>query len=198
MQITSKTGTERNLAVELVLEDIPGGGVIEKDDFPSSCTGMKEGSPVAVGTDGIYHLFKTAKVAVAVATNDADIVVYNNHEFKVGDYLGNTVALATGAAVASGALITAIAPSGAGRDLITATWAGPAVAASGILTAVSGLGRSPLKHTLSGIATNTVNLEGNVQNTGCGIMVRGTVREKLMPYYVDTTLKALLPVIRFV
>ena len=49
MQVQSKTGTERNLAVEFILEDIAGGGVIEKDDFPTSSTGMKEGTLVGVG-----------------------------------------------------------------------------------------------------------------------------------------------------
>jgi hypothetical protein len=200
MQISSKTGTERNLAVELVLEDLPGGLTIEKDDFPTSCTGMKEGSPVGLGTDGVGHLFKTAMVVRAVSTNDANLMVYENHEFKVGDYLGNTVALTSTSAVASGAIITAITASGAGLNAITCAWAGPALAASAILVAVSGAGRSPMKYTLTGISTNTVDLEGGTanQNTGCGVVVRGRVQEKLMPYYVDSTLKALLPVIRFV
>jgi hypothetical protein len=198
MQISSKSGTERNLAVELILEDIPGGGVIEKDDFPTSSTGMKEGTPVGLASDGIYHPFKTAMVVNAASTNDNALVVYENHEFKVGDYVGNTVALTSTSAVASGAIITAISASGAGVNIITCAWAGPALAASAILTQVSGAGRSPMKYTLTGIATNTVDLEGNNKNTGCGIVVRGRVRERLMPYLVDSTLKNLLPLIRFV
>jgi hypothetical protein len=196
MQIFETEGTERNQVIELVLEDIAGGGVIEKSDFPTSSTGMKEGALLGVASDGIYHIIKTAMVVNALATNDTHMVVYNNHEFKVGDYIGNTVALATGAAVASGVAITAIAASGAGKDVITATWSGPAVAASGLITAVSGLGRAPFKYTPVAIATNPVDLAN--ENNGCGLLVRGRVRQNLMPYYVDTALKALFPLIRFV
>jgi len=35
-------------------------------------------------------------------------------------------------------------------------------------------------------------------NNGCGLLVRGRVNESLLPYAVDTTIKALLPLIRFV
>ena len=196
MQIFSSTGTERTQAVELVLEDVPGGGVIEKDDFPTSSTGMKEGALVAKGSDGIYHLVKTAMVANAAATNANALVVYENHEFKVGDYIGNSVALAATSSVASGALITDISASGAGRNIITCTWAGPDIAASGILVAVSGLGRSPFKYTPDSIATNPVDLAN--QNNGCGLLVRGRVRQNLLPYHVDTAIKSLLPLVRFV
>jgi hypothetical protein len=37
-----------------------------------------------------------------------------------------------------------------------------------------------------------------VDNTGCGLVVRGRVRESLIPYPIDTAIKALLPLIRFV
>jgi hypothetical protein len=196
MQTFKETGTERNLAVELILEDIPGGGVIEKGDFPTSSTGMKEGALLGVASDGIYHLIKTAMVRDAASTNANALVVYNNHEFKVGDYVGNTAALTATSSVASGAIITAIAASGAGCDVITCTWAGPALAASGILTAVSGAGRAPMIYTPAGLSTNPVDLAN--ENNGCGIVVRGRVRERSMPYHVDATLKALLPLIRFV
>jgi len=196
MQIFETQGTERNQAVELILEDIPGGGVIEKDDFPTSSTGMKEGALVGVASDGIYHIVKTAKLANPIVTEANALVVYANHEFKVGDYIGNSVALATGAAVASGAIITAISASGAGYGIITCTWNGAALAASGLLVAVSGAGRSPFKYTPVAVATNPVDLAN--QNNGCGLLVRGRVRENLLPYYVDTAVKALLPLIRFV
>jgi hypothetical protein len=188
---TKKTDTERSLAVELILEDIAGGCVIEKDDIPTSSSGIKEGTIVGKASDGIYHIVKTAMVAVAAASNDADIVVYDNNEFKVGDYLGTS---ASGAA--SGAIITAIAASGAGRHLITCAWAGPAVAASGLLVQASGLGHSNFKYEPAGVLTNYV--ERDKQNTGGGVMVRGRVRQHLMPYHIDALLKSKLPLIRFV
>lgn len=196
MQIFSSTGTERNQAIELVLEDIPGGGVVEKDDFPTSSTGMKEGALLGVTSDEIYHLTKTAMVVNALATNATHMIVYENHEFKVGDFIGNTVALSATSAVASGVAITAIAASGAGCSVITATWPGPAVAASGLIIAVSGLGRSPILYSPVAIATNPVDLSND--NNGCGLLVRGRVRERSLPYHVDTAIKALFPLVRFV
>jgi hypothetical protein len=118
------------------------------------------------------------------------MIVYDNHEFVVGDFIG------IAAGTASGVAITAIAASGAGRSLITATWPGANVAASGIIVAVSGLGLSPIKYSPVAVATNPVDLDN--QNNGCGLLVRGTVRKNLQPYYTDSTLRALLPLIRFV
>ena len=191
MYVTTKqSDTERSLAVEDILEDVPGGGVVEKDDFPTSSSGMKEGALLGMDSNGIYHLTKTAMVANALSTNDTHMIVYNNHEFKKGDYIG------IAAGTASGVAITAIAASGTGRDLITATWPGADVAASGIIVAVSGLGLSPMKYSPDAIATNSFDLDK--ENTGCGLLVRGRVRENLLPYHVDTTLKALFPLVRFV
>jgi len=190
MQVTSTTDTERNLAVELILEDIPGGGVVENDDFPTSSSGMKAGALLGKASDGIYHLTKTAMVNVALSTDDSDVIVHNNHEFIVGDYL-TIPSLAS-----SGVIITAIAASGAGLDLITATWEGPDVAASGLLVAGSGIGACPMKYPPTVISSNSFSLDDD--NTGCGLMVRGRVVKSLQPYYTDATLRALFPLVRFV
>jgi hypothetical protein len=188
---TKKSDTERSLAVESILEDIAGGGVVEKDDLPTSSSGIKEGALMGVDSSGIWHVVKTAMLANAVATNDTAIVVYSNHEFKVGDYLGTTAS-----GVSSGVAITAIAASGAGKDAFTVTWLGPAVAASGIIVAASGLGHSNFKYVPTAISTNYIDKDD--ENTGCGLMVRGRVRQNLMPYHIDATLKTKLPLVRFV
>jgi hypothetical protein len=78
------------------------------------------------------------------------------------------------------------------------TWAGAAVAASGILVQASGLGASPYKYNPVGISTIPVDVSVPSGNQGCSIMVRGRVRQNSMPYYVDSTLKSYLPLIRFV
>lgn len=192
MYVTTKeTDNERSLAVEQILEDIPGGGVVEKDDIPTSSSGIKEGTLMGIDSSGIYHIVKTAMLANAAATNDTALVVYNNHEFKAGDFIGTT-----SSGVASGVAITSIAASGAGKDVLNVTWLGPAVAASGILVAASGLGHSNFKYVPIAISTNYV--ERDKENTGCGLMVRGRVRQNLMPYHIDGVLKSKLPLVRFV
>jgi hypothetical protein len=196
MQNFSSTDTERNLAVELILEDIPGGGVVEKDDFPTSSTGMKEGALLGVDSSGIYHLTKTAMVkdalAAAAVSGTSQFLIYNNHELKAGEYLQNT------GNTASGALIASIAASGTGFDVITLGALNVALAASGVLIqAATGTARAlGFLYTPVAIATNPVDLTND--NNGCGLMVRGRVRTENLPYFVDTTIKALLPLVRFV
>lgn len=52
------------------------------------------------------------------------------------------------------------------------------------------------KYTPVAVTMNTIDFE--FANTGSGLLVRGRVRESLMPFYVNTYLKGLLPLIRFV
>ena len=192
MQNFTSTDTERNMAIELILEDVPGGGVIARDDFPAAATELKAGALVAKGSDGIWHLVKTVKLVNAIVTGATTFLVYNNHGLKVGDYIGGSTS-----AGASGVQITAIAASGTGKDVITATWAGANVAASGVLVAASGLGLSPFVYTPTAITTNAVCLAAS-GNNGAGLLVRGRVRKSEMSSSVDSTITALLPLIRFV
>ncbi|HLD90557.1 MAG TPA: hypothetical protein VI911_06010 [Patescibacteria group bacterium] len=194
MQTFSSTDTERNLAVELILEDIPGGGVVEKDDFPTSATGMKEGALLGVDSDGIYHLTKTAMLANAlVASGFNHVVVYNNHEFKAGDLLGYSLG------TASGVRITSVVASGTGKDVLNlSSNLSIAIAASGLVieNATSGFNGGGFRYSPVAIATNPVDLTND--NNGCGLLVRGRVRTSQLPYFVDATIKALLPLVRFV
>lgn len=196
MQISSSTDTERNLAVELVLEDIPGGGVVEKDDFPTTDTEMQEGALLGVASDGIYHLTKTALLAAAAGSGATTYYVPNS-PFIVGDFIVDRAGAGTSRA------ITAIAASGSTAQVITVGTtinAAASLASGTLLIQASATGASgtavAFKYTPVAIATNPVDLTAD--NTGCGLLVRGRVRESLLPYPVDSTIKALLPLIRFV
>ncbi len=192
MQITSSSDTERNLAVELILEDIPGGGVVEKGDFPTTQTEMKEGALLGVAADGIYHVCKTAKAYALAASGATSVLVEKGHEFIAGEFVTNTANTATARAIST------ITASGAYYDTLALAGAlGVAVADDSVLihAAASGAAAGFL-YTPVAIATNPVDL--TAENTGCGLLVRGRVRESLLPYPVDSTIKALLPLIRFV
>jgi hypothetical protein len=52
------------------------------------------------------------------------------------------------------------------------------------------------KYTPKGISLNPIDL--TLANQAVGIMVCGTVDESMMPQYVDASVKALLPLIRFI
>jgi hypothetical protein len=194
MYVSSSSDTERTLAVELVLEDIPGGGVVEKDDFKTASTEMKEGALLGVDANGIYHLTKTAKVYEDTASGGTTIKVYQDHEFKAADVLGNTAKTMTTRDISS------IAASGTDYDTITLDDTNTlALIAGDILIEVETpdlTTTASFKYSPVAVATNPVDLSAD--NTGCGLLVRGRVRESLLPYYVDSTLKALLPLVRFV
>ena len=194
MYVSSSTGTERTLAVELVLEDIPGGGVVEKDDFKTASTEMKEGALLGKDSNGIYHLTKTAKVYENTASGGTTIKVYQDHEFVAADIIGNTALTMTSRHISS------IVASGTDYDTITIDNTNTlALTAGDILIQVDtadAKSTAAYKYSPVAVATNPVDLTAD--NTGCGLMVRGRVNESLLPYYVDSTLKALLPLVRFV
>ncbi len=193
MYTSSSSDTERTLAVELVLEDIPGGGVVEKDDFATTATEMPEGALLGVAADGIYHVVKTVKLAAAAASGATSFVIDKSDLLKVGDILTDTAKTVTAQPV------TAIAASGTLQQTVTIGAAfGVALADNAVLiaAAASGASGSDFKYSPVAVAKNAVDLTAN--NTGCGLVVRGRVREALMPYPVDATIEALLPLIRFV
>ena len=184
--------------VQLILEDVPGGGVVAKSDFKTSSTVLKEGALLSADNNGIYHLTKTAKVWANAASGDTSLKIYKEHEFLAGNILINTAK--TGV---SRNILAIDQESSYSYDELTL--AGPlnvALSTGAIVVEVSASGVSGPNVTLKyppttvGISDNPVDLLK--ANTGCGLLIRGRVNEELMPYPVDDTLKVLLPLIRFV
>ena len=193
MYTTSSSDTERNLAVELVLEDIPGGGVVKKSDFPTAQTQMLEGALLGKDSAGIYRIFKSVKATAIAASGATALVVPIGNNLKVGDILTNTSKTATARA------ITAIAASGALYETVTLAAAlGVAIAENEILVIGAATGASGTAYLYSPVAIALNNVDLAATNTGCGLLVRGRVRESLLPQPVDAAIKALFPLIRFV
>ena len=192
MQVTSSTDTERNLSVERILEDIPGGGTVENDDFPTSSSGMAEGAYLGVDSSGIYHITKTARAYDQCPSGGTTLNVYQNNEFKVGDLITDI------SGTASGVTITAIGASGSEYDILTVADMEVTIAASGIIiqSATSGIQGPSYLYSPVAVSTNSFSLDD--ENTGVGLVVRGRVRKGAMPYPTHATLEALLPLIRFV
>jgi len=306
MYVETGSDTERSLCIEKVLEDIPGGGIVDPDDFKSDTETMEEGALLGIDSDGIYHLFKTAKVVAGGSSNAPRIET--NHELKVGDVLsdgivaleidaitegstydtlgfdsgslslysagtilyvvetvdedgGGAASVATvedtsgdylevkfpvtskpqayngidlvieqagddtlAVAYADGTLTISLADSTAANNNVADIQA--AIRAlettegvdfsevvctgtdwddkqtGGTLTTATDVFKGGIDYTRKApyyspiaIALNSVDL--TVDNQGCGLMVRGSVRENLLPYYVDSDIKALLPFIAF-
>jgi hypothetical protein len=199
MQVTRSTDTGRNLAIELILEDIPGGGSIIRDDLPTAQTELKAGTLVGESSDGKWHVSKTAMVRTAVpasGTPALTIWVYPQHTFKAGDLIGTASGIG-----ASGVRITSITASGTEYDAIVVGSAMNCVLpASGILieSSTSGFPNTvTFRYPPTSITTNTIDTTAS-GNNGAGLLVRGRVRQGEMPYPIEATIKAMLPLIRFV
>lgn len=65
--------------------DISNGVNVATADFIQ--TFVAEGTPVGRDSNGLYHIVKTAEVAVAVGTSDTTITVKKGHNFKVGEHV---------------------------------------------------------------------------------------------------------------
>lgn len=308
MYVNSDTDTERNLAVEHIIEDIPGGGTVEPDDFKSDTEEMEEGALLGVDSNGIYRLFKTAKIITGGSASAPRINLA--HELKVGDVISDgivaleidtitegetydTLGFDSGDLTISAAdtilyVVETVDTTGSGKvadatvedtsgdtlkceipvedspadfngvtlkieqaaddnlavvydaGVLTITLADTTAANNNVaeiqaavraLGTVEGIDWSGAEFTgtdwddkqtgatltdaednFSGginptrktpyyspvaIAMNSVDLSSDVANKGCGLLKKGRVRESLLPFYVDSNIKALLPDITF-
>lgn len=123
MALSIKRFTD-NMVVKCVLHrvaDIPGGVTVMTSELGG--TALYEGTPIGVGSNGLYRVVKTAQI-IADATNTATTYdVAKGHHFKVGDYFA--------AGSANGQAITAIDKTNAAKDTITVgTTLGATIAAN--------------------------------------------------------------------
>ena len=197
LHITKTDETVYNPVFLKILEDITGGITIKTDRVPSGTREIKSGALLNAdsSTAGLYNLIKTAKLSAAVASDATIMSVYNNHEFKTGEYMTF--------AAASGASIVSITASTSTLDVIviahqlTTALAGGSV----IYEALAG-GSSAARYTADAILRDTVEVRNadltTIQNVTAGAVVRGTVDESGLPYFVtDADKTSLTDRIRF-
>jgi len=187
-----------NRAIQSVYEDIPGGATLCKSDLKNGATGfMSEGILISLDSDGLGYLTKTAKAWTSFTAGASGIHIYKNNEFLPGDNISNT------AFTTISRNIISIDRSNVSYDFLNI---GSGFGASGgagtilVETQASGVSGTDasLKYTPHGIGISEFPVNLAFENSGFGLMVRGTVREANMPYPIDENLKDLLPLIRFV
>lgn len=208
LQITTKTDTQYHPIFLHILEDIPGGLTLLTDRIPSATKEIKKGALlsrviVTLGTTltsaGMYRLVKTAMLKTDYATNDCPTLhVYSNHEFKVGEYIGAVQLGGTGSTNSIASISRGI--GGPGTDAIILNSGGYS---TGTLDALAMLHEciqndssyAPL-YTAQAILRNNVQVREadltTLDNITAGVVIRGTVNERLMPYFVTAADKASL------
>lgn len=179
--------------IEKIIEDVQGGGTIARAELKGIVDELPPLVVVGKDSNGLYRVVKTARITSIVADAAIKVQVAKNHVFKVGEAV--TVG---GALEGASDLITAINKSNTVYDEITLGGAIGTAAVGDVLvlaTAKADAGASTFKYAPDVITMNKVDT--TVANQQSGLLVRGTVNEKVMPYAIDAAIKALLPHIRF-
>lgn len=183
--------------VQKIFEDIPGGCTIVRDELKNGASGfMSEGILISLDNPGMGYLVKTAKIYSDVSLSATGINVYKEHEFKTGDIVSNT-ALTT-----ISRTILDIDTTSNNFDVFTIVSGFGNMLTGEILIQASASGVSGTDASWKyipdaiGVSERPVNMA--YQNNGFGLLVRGTMDESEMPFYIDASIKALFPLIRFV
>ena len=120
------------------LADIPNGVTVKSAELVSGSI-LKEGTAIGKGSDGLYHVEKTALVVEAVAASGTSVKIAKGSHFKVGDFVMSAV---NGKAYA----ITAIDTTNATYDTVTIGTAIGAISKDAIIMLADG------EHASSGAA----------------------------------------------
>lgn len=200
LQITKTTGIVYKPIFLKILEDIPGGVTLSVGDAKAATEEIKAGT--LIGEDavsGLYHICKSAEVYADGDGEDKTIQVLKNHEFKVDDFICNEE---------NSSKITAIDTTNSDYDIITVTNGYATIDGEVLYQGTSeGLEAAdivqkyiPKGITKYGVALITYSKSGKKTeaNVTVGVVVRGTVKESLLPYPVPIISKtALTAIIRF-
>jgi len=180
-----------------IVEDIVGGGLISRKDLQGEISELPPGVVVVKDEKGLYQVLKTAKMQAAAAANATVYQVEKNHVFKTGD------AVTVGGDFAKAAnVISAIDKSDVKFDKLTLAGTIGAAAVGDVLVLAKGAaaaGSAVPKYgdKTSELAVTMNKVDLTVANQSSGLLIRGTVNEKTMPYPVDSAIKGRMPLIRF-
>jgi len=183
LQIKKETGSVYDPVFLKILEDIPGGITIKTNRFPTTTKEIKKGTLLNADASsaGLYNVIKTVRATAAKTTSVTVLAIEpTDHLFKIGDLIFlnsngptattisrvSTTAIAvltTGGAVASGAVLYETATV----NTVTALYDADAVL------------RDNVEVRKGGVTTLLDNLFA-------GAVVRGTVDESELPYFVTT------------
>lgn len=206
LQVRSETETQYNPVFLAILEDIVGGVTISTTRLPAATKFLRPGTPLAASASsvGLVNMVKTAKVRHKFAAKSALVTLYlyssslpnsPGHEFKVGEYvmLDGGASAATIAAITYGAKTngvgtdTLVFKAGGGGLNVTLITAGSIL----VEAAVAAITGAAAKFTASYLLRDAVRVRlesgTTLQNVTAGAVVRGSVKESILPYVPTTT-----------
>lgn len=132
------------------IADIPGGVTVCTSELGGLA--LYEGTPIAPGSDGLYHVEKTAILVTEAAANAVNYEVAKGHHFKVGDYFATEAA--------NGKQITAIdKTTNADKDVITLSATLGVLTAVGVVAFQSTGADKTVKYSANSIAGSNMDVE---------------------------------------
>ena len=181
LQVKKDTGSVYDPVFLKILEDIPGGVTVKTDRFPTTTKEVKKGALLNADatTAGLYNVIKTVKVT-ADGVSDATVVQVEptDHLFKAGEFIflwGATAStitrVSTTAIAVTEALGSAVVVDGA------VLYETAAAATATALYDTDAILRDTIEVRKDGVATL-------LDNIFAGAVVRGTVDESELPYFV--------------
>lgn len=160
--------------------DIPGGVTVSSANLGGDV--LQEGTPIGVGSNGVYTVAKTAKVVTAATNSATSYEVAKGHHFKVGDYFA--------AGSANGQKIATVDKSNADKDIITVdTTLGAAIAAGTVAYQTTAANKTASVNAVAVVGSSADVEAGN--NLFVDAWVLGVVREGNAPAATDAIKTAL-------
>jgi hypothetical protein len=186
MQITTGSITGKKVIFENILEEVPGGVALNVTRLDYTTSGkeyLKAGTPVYVDLSArTAEVCKSTKSEVAI--DATHLYVAAGHHFKVGD------------SITDGSfcrIISAIAASGTGHDLITVPSGLVGTAGTKYLEATAGAASAystSLKYTPNGLTKRDAYIKDG--NADVAVVKIGTVREDALTYPLPDIYKVAL------
>ena len=181
LQVNKESGVKYDPVFLKILEDIPGGVTVKTDRFPTTTKEIKKGALLNADatTAGLYNVIKTVKVT-ADGVSDATVVQVEptDHLFKAGEFIflwGATAStitrVSTTAIAVTEALGSAVVVDGA------VLYETAAAATATALYDTDAILRDTIEVRKDGVPTL-------LDNIFAGAVVRGTVDESELPYFV--------------
>lgn len=191
LQIRKETGVVYDPVFLKILEDIPGGVTIKTNRFPTHTKEIKKGTLLNADASsaGLYNVIKTVRMTAPSGAGETFLAIEpTDHLFKVGDIIAlpytssnpcaSTITrVSTTCIVVSKGVVTAASLASALILYETDT-----VSTLTALYDADAILRDNIEVRKGGIST----LLGNIF---AGAVVRGTVDESKLPYFVTTTHK---------
>jgi len=181
LQIRKESGSVYDPVFLKILEDIPGGVTIKTNRFPTTTKEIKKGTLLNADASsaGLYNVIKTVRMTAANGAGETFLAIEpTDHLFKVGD-------------------IIALPYTSGTRVSTTCIVVSKAVATAASLVSGLVLYETDTVTTLTALYDADAILRDNVEvrkdgittllgNIFAGAVVRGTVDESELPYFVTT------------